>query len=71
MKKYDIVVGSPVDYDRLVAEIRIDGRYLALISQEDGPDHMRIEFLEHHSISSVEYDVLLAALEDARNALLD
>lgn len=69
MREYDIIIGSPVDYDKLVAEIRVDGKYLALISQENGPDKMKVEFLEHHNIRVVGYDVLISALKDAREEL--
>lgn len=40
----EIQVCSDTDYDRLIAEVYIDGEFVCLLSQEKGPDHLMIEF---------------------------
>ena len=42
-KKYEIIIGSPIDYEELVAYIVIDGKHVALLSQEEGIEKIKIE----------------------------
>ena len=40
---FEILIASPSDYERLVAEIYFDGKFIALVSQERGIDIFDIE----------------------------
>ena len=69
MKNYNIVIGSPVDYEELTAEIVIDGEYVVLVQKEEGNEKMIVEFYEKKIKSKVYLDVLIAALQDAKELL--
>ena len=67
---YLIVIGSPVDYIKLVAYIVIDGIYIAMVNQEEGIDKLKIEFFDE-AISNPAYcDVFIQALNEARTELI-
>jgi hypothetical protein len=70
MKKYNIVIGSPVDYEELTAEIVIDGEYIALVQKEEGNDKMIVEFYEKKIKTKIYLNDFMAALDDARTLLL-
>jgi hypothetical protein len=40
---FEILMASPPDYARLVAEVYFDGKFVALISQERGPELYDVE----------------------------
>lgn len=40
---FDMLLASPHDYQRLVAEIYYDGKFLALVSHERSPDEFDVE----------------------------
>jgi antitoxin component YwqK of YwqJK toxin-antitoxin module len=42
--KIKILIASDTNYEKVVAEIYIDDKFIALISQENGLDQMEIEF---------------------------
>ena len=42
-KKFHLSVGDEPEYEDLTAEINYDGLFFALISQEEGFEHLRIE----------------------------
>ena len=46
MKKVgiEILLCSDCDYEKLVAEIYYDGKFIALLNQDEGIDKIRIEF---------------------------
>lgn len=74
-ERIKITVCSDTDYNQLIAEIYIDGKFVALISQENGADNLQIEFPgsgQNDSIISrkVEYSLFLIALERARIQLV-
>ena len=73
MKK-EILIGSDGNYDHLVAEIYIDGKYIALVSYDE--DHnffvetptmnrSNEEIITH----KVEYNTFIELLEEAKNSL--
>lgn len=68
-----IDICSDIDYDWLIAEIYCDGKFVALLSQEGGPDHLMVEFLgvsdEESSVRKVGLDWLVNALMAARQRL--
>ncbi|MCD6013911.1 MAG: Dissimilatory sulfite reductase (DsrD) [Flavipsychrobacter sp.] len=70
MKNYQIIIGSPVDYEELVAEIKIKGEYVAVVQQEEGKDKMIVEFIEKKIKTKIYLNDLAQALDDARALLL-
>jgi hypothetical protein len=74
-ERIKITICSDTDYEQLIAEIYIDGKFVALISQENGADHLQLEFPDsgqNGSIISrkVEYSLFHIALERARIQLV-
>jgi len=71
-----VQICSDVDYDNLIAEIYYRGKYVALISQENGPDKLVVEFPgpdmnEDVIIREVDFDWLLNALREAKIKLIE
>lgn len=69
-QRYQIIIGSPVTHEELVAYIVINGEHIALLSQESGPDFLRIEFFDEPRVQSVDFDIFLEALGEAKRLLL-
>ena len=69
-KRYQIIIGSPVDYEELVAYISIDGKDVALLNQDEGVDKLKIEFFDEPKVNEVDYYVFLEALQTAKKDLL-
>lgn len=69
-ESYKIVIGSPVEYEELVAYIVINDDYVALLNIDKGIDNLKIEFFEEPRLKSVNYDLFLEALEKARSKLV-
>jgi hypothetical protein len=65
-----IVIGSPVDYEELVAYVVIDSQYIALLSMDKGKDALELVFFDEPKISKVDYDIFLMALAEAKRRLL-
>lgn len=68
-----IIIGSPLDYEELVAYIYIDEQCIALVSQDEGKDKLKIEFYFEglsDSDKKVDYDAFIEALQKAKSALL-
>ena len=70
-KKYQIIIGSPLDYEELVAYIVIEGKHVALLSQDEGQDQIKVEFFDAPQIKEVYFDVLIEALQEAKKRLLE
>jgi hypothetical protein len=70
MKNYKIVIGSPVNYKELTAEIVINGEYIALIQKEEGEDKLVIEFYEKKIVSKIFVKDFMEALQEARSLLI-
>ncbi|OWP61968.1 hypothetical protein CDA63_16530 [Hymenobacter amundsenii] len=69
--KYRIDIGSPVDYEELVAYVIINGQQVALINQDKGSNAVMVELLDTHANGKgVEFDVLIEALQKAKKILL-
>lgn len=71
-----VLICSDVGYDKLIAEIYHDGKYVALISQEDGPDRLVVEFpgpgMNEQAIArQVDLAWLEAALPAAKRKLIE
>jgi hypothetical protein len=74
-EKIKILIASDVDYEKLIAEMYIDEKFIGLISQEDGIGNLLVEFAigdqdEGAIFQKIEYEVLLAALLKAKTELL-
>lgn len=67
--RFKIVIGSPIDYDELVAYIWIDDEEIALVQKEEGIDKMKIEFFEEKLKVDVYFDVFIEALIKAKEEL--
>ena len=70
INRFQIIIGSPLNYKKLVAYVVIDGQHLALINQEEGKDKMKIEFFEEPKIKELDFNVFLDALQEAKRELL-
>lgn len=70
MKDYTIVIGSPVDYEELTADIVISGKYIARMQMEEGKDKLILEFFEEAALQKVGLVLFLKAVSEARNLLL-
>jgi len=68
--RYQIIIGSPVDYEELVAYINIDGKDVALLNQDEGAEKLKIEFFDEPKIKELDYYVFLEALQAAKKDLL-
>jgi hypothetical protein len=73
--KLKIVICSDVDYDNLIAEIYYDDKFVALISQEEGPSKLKVEFSgptqnEEAILRKVDLDWFQHALEEAKEKLI-
>ena len=69
-EKYQIIIGSPLDYEELVAYIHIEGRDVALLNQDEGIDKLRLEFFDEPKVKEVDYYIFLEALQAAKKKLL-
>lgn len=68
--KFQIIIGSPIDYEELVAYIWINGEEVALIQKEEGIDKMKIEFFEEKIETEIYLDFFIKALQEAKGELL-
>ena len=69
--KYEIQIMSDVDYEELIVEINYEGKYLALIDQEEGKNSLRIQFNDSLKDLIFSYTELLDVLSEAKKQLLE
>lgn len=73
--KLGITIFSDPQYDQVVAEIYYDEKFVCLISQDEGPENLRITFPADLDTSvvarSVELDWFLDAVQKAKGRLLN
>ena len=69
-KRFQIIIGSPLEYDELVAYIIIDGEHVALLNQDDGKDKIKIEFFDEPRIKRIDLNIFVEALKEAENELM-
>ena len=43
MSDCNIIIASDPEHDKVFAEIQFDNRFVALVSQEDGPGQLKVE----------------------------
>ncbi|HTN45699.1 MAG TPA: hypothetical protein VL098_05075 [Flavipsychrobacter sp.] len=68
--RFEIIIGSPLDYNELVAYIVIDGEHIALINQDEGKDKLLIEFFDEPKLKKIDFNVFIEALQKAKNELV-
>ncbi len=68
-KNFYIIIGSPIDYDQLVAYIVINGDHVALLNQDEGVDNLKLEFFDEPRIKSLDYELFMEALQEAKRVL--
>ncbi|MDR2008633.1 MAG: hypothetical protein LBQ34_06655 [Alphaproteobacteria bacterium] len=68
--KFQIIIGSPTDYEELVAYVWINGEEIALIQKEEGIDKMKVEFFGEKIKVELYLDIFIKALQEARNELM-
>ena len=71
-----VLICSNVEYNNLIAEIYSHGKYVALVSQEKGPDKLVVEFPgpdqnEAAIIRKVDLDWFEYALQQAKIKLIE
>ena len=70
MSKYELIIGSPVDYEELVVYIRINDQHVALVQKEEGVEKLKVEIFEEAVKADIYFDVLIEALQEAKKELL-
>ena len=69
-----ITIASDTSYNELIAEIYINGDFIALLNQDAGPDHIKIEFPasvnDATEQNSIDLDVFLVAVQEAKKQLV-
>lgn len=74
MSAYQIQICSDVEYEELIAEVYIGGKFVAIVSHEHPADGYFVEFPgadqnEATTLRKMEISILLAALAEARAKL--
>ncbi len=75
MEKFKIMIASDEEHEKVVAEIFIDGKFAALVNQDEGPEKLQIEFpgsslQEDMLVRKVDFNDFTKSLEMARKKLL-
>jgi hypothetical protein len=70
MSNYSIIIGNPIDYEELVADIKINDTYVARIQKDEGNGKMIIDLFEESLKTKIYMNDLIAAMEEARSLLL-
>jgi len=70
MEKYELIIGSPVDYDEIVIYIKFNNEYVALIQKEEGINQIKIEFFNEKIRTGINFDIFIEALLKAKDELL-
>ncbi len=69
-KRIQIIIGSPIDYEELVAYMVIDGKHIALLNQDEGKDKIKIEFFNEPKLGKLDFELFIEALREAKNELM-
>ncbi len=72
---YEVIIADDPDHDKVFAEIHRNGKFLASISQEDGPDRLKVELPgpdldERWIVRQVPLVDFIAVLEQAAKKLV-
>jgi hypothetical protein len=73
--RYRVIIADDSDHENVFAEIYCENRFVATISQEDGPNHLKVEIPgpgldESQILRQVVLADFVAALEYAAKRLL-
>ena len=68
--KYQIIVGSPVAYEELTADIVINSKYIARVQKEEGNEKIIVEFFEDALQTKIYLHDFIEALQEAKILLL-
>ncbi len=71
----EIILSSDSDYEKLTAEILYYGKFIALVSQDDGIENCKVEFPngdcdENLVVRKIDLDVLKKGLAMAKQKLM-
>jgi len=69
MRDYNVIIGSPVDYEELTADIVINKEYIVRIQKEEGNGKMIVEFYEEPVKTKIYLTDFIEALQDAQQLL--
>lgn len=74
MKRFEILIASDSNYEKVFAEIYYDKKFVALVSQENGIKNLNIEFpdntVDQNQVAKkIDYDQFIAALGVAKSKL--
>ena len=75
-KKFSNMIANDDSHEKVFVEIEFDEKFVALISQEEGEDRLRIEFpgpglVEEHICRDTYLDDFLQAIKEARQRLVN
>ncbi len=70
MTEFQIIIGSPLDFEELVAYVWINGEKICLVQKEDGINEMKVEFFNEPIETKIPLITLLDALKKAKEELL-
>ena len=70
----EILISSDLSYEKLVVEFYFEGKFIALLNQDDGLDNLKIEFpgpglVEDLVIRKIDLAVFEKALELAKSTI--
>jgi hypothetical protein len=63
---FELVIGSPIDYEQIVVYIKMNNIPIALINKEDGNDNIKIEMFEESVDIAIHLDDFISTLTDAK-----
>jgi hypothetical protein len=66
---YRIEIGSPVNYEKLVAYVIVDEKYLCILSQDNSIEQLEVHFINEEEVK-IEYSKLIEALDVAKRSLI-
>ena len=69
-KNYQLVIGSPPNYEEITISVRINGEEICILQKEEGPDKIKIEFFDEPIETEIYYDIFIKALQEAKEELL-
>lgn len=69
MEKFELVIGSPLDYEELVVYIRFQNDNVCLLQKEEGLDKIKIEFFNEKPFG-LYLDEFLTMISKAKEELL-
>lgn len=73
--KLEITIFSDPKHDEVVAEVYCDGKFVAFIDQDEGPNHLKLVFPDESDPAivtrSVYLDWFLDAVQKAKDTLLN